>query len=190
MQEAGGSEGRSCHLAVVLQAGPSREQQHPAYYTAARLGCRRTAHPRSFPLPMSSVVWFLQRQQETVGDSRRQRARKPRQNTQWQQHPRQGQLATQHSALDKRTAGAGGPISSVVDGQAGSSLLLVVRFCFGLLQPRSLAPLGNADKKVQAAWRRGGNELVLWRPLTVREDLGGAPFPNSSVLHLLHLGHR
>lgn len=43
----------------------------------------------------------------------------------------------------------------LVDGQAGSSLLLVVRFCFGLLQPRSLAPLGNADKKVQAAWRRG-----------------------------------
>ena len=34
-------------------------------------------------------------------------------------------------------------ISNGEEGKTGASLLLVVRFCFGLLHPRSLAPLGK-----------------------------------------------
>lgn len=149
VQEAGGRRLRGSKLspAVVQHAGPSRE---PTLLPV--LGCRRAAHSSLLPAPDVVVgrVVFSQRQQETAGqkatggiysDSNIQR---------------QGQLATQDSALDKRDCRRGrANFQRLVDGQAGSSLLLVVRFCFGLLQPRSLAPLGNADKKVQAAWRRG-----------------------------------
>lgn len=173
-QEAGGSEGRSCHLLLCSTQGPSREQQQQPTLLPV-LGCWRAAHSSLLPAPDDVVgrVVFSHR------DSRRQRARKPR--------AEYTVTATSNDRVNwplkiprwtKGTCRRGrANFQLLVDGQAGSSLLLVVRFCFGLLQPRSLAPLGNADKKVQAAWRRGdgGNELVLSRPAE-----SAAPFPNSS----------
>lgn len=147
VQEAGGSEGRSCHLLLCSTQGPAESPHCCPFWV---VGVPPTA--RSFPLPMSSsVVWF------SLRDSRRQRARKPR--------AEYTVTATSNDRVNwplktprwtKRDCRRGrANFQLLVDGQAGSSLLLVVRFCFGLLQPRSLAPLGNADKKVQAAWRRG-----------------------------------
>lgn len=188
-QEAGGSEGRSCHLLLCSTQGPSREQQQqqrPAH-TAARFGlwaCRPQLAP-SRSRRRRSCGFLSQRQQETAGQ------RKPR-----AEYP---VTATSNDRVNwppkiprwtKGTCRRGrANFQLLVDGQAGSSLLLVVRFCFGLLQPRSLAPLGNADKKVQAAWRKGG-----WRErvgvVEASRGCGALPQLLVSGLHLLHLGHR
>lgn len=186
-QEAQRVEAVTCCCAARRAPAEQQQQQRPAH-TAARFGllaCRPQLAPSRSRRRRRSCGFLSQRQQETAG----------------QRKPRAEYTVTATSTNDrvnwplkiprwtKGTCRRGrANFQLLVDGQAGSSLLLVVRFCFGLLQPRSLAPLGNADKKVQAAWRRGdgGNELVLSRPAE-----GAAPFPNSSSgLHLLHLGHR
>lgn len=177
VQEAGGSEGRSCHLLLCSTQGPAESPHCCPFWV---VGVPPTA--RSFPLPMSSsVVWF------SLRDSRRQRARKPR--------AEYTVTATSNDRVNwplktprwtKGTAGADGPISSCW--LTARQVLPCSSWCdsvLGSCSPGHLPLWGTRIKKCRRLGE-GGRERV-----GVADCQRTAPFPNSSSgLHLLHLGHR
>lgn len=71
VQEAGGSEGRGCHLLLCSTQGPAEQQQQRPAHTAARLGLSACRPPSLLPAPdvvgRCGGFFFSQRQQETAG---------------------------------------------------------------------------------------------------------------------------